>query len=309
MFRAIIYDAEGRDRDIDPTHIDLAAIRDHQLIWTYGDPAGFAAAPLPAPIAAAARTMASANSTFERYDAYYQVSLPQSGHDAPIAFAAGEGWLATLCETMPAFVDAYVDEDKGETLKGALTPATLLAVLIEQHFAALHNQIGEIDSAVDKLDEDVLASRQRKYTLEMLAVLRRRAGRLRKTIAGQRAAIQALSRADFIAALDDDDAHRFERLHRGYERLEDDINRARETVIASFELYAAREAHDTNRLIRALTVVTVITGVIGSIAGVFSMNFHVGFEDTGARGFATVTGSMVALSIIVTLIALRRKWF
>lgn len=309
MFRAIIYDAQGRDRTIDPAQIDLAGVQDHQLIWTFGDAAGFAGAALPPPIAAAARTMAQSEAAFERYGTYYQVTLPQAGHNAAIGFAAGDGWLATSCETMPAFVAAYVDEDKGETLKGALTPETLLAVLIEQHFAALHIAIGEIDTAVDKLDEDVLAARERKHTLEMLAVLRRRASRMRKTIAAQRSAVQALSRADFVATLADEDGHRFERLQRGYERLEDDINRARETVIASFELYAAREAHDTNRLIRALTVVTVITGVVGSIAAIFSMNFKVGFEDTGARGFATVTGCMIALSLVMTLVALRRKWF
>ena len=49
-----------------------------------------------------------------------------------------------------------------------------------------------------------------------------------------------------------------------FERLEDDIARARETMIGSFELYASRVAQDTNQLVKVLTVATVITGIIGT---------------------------------------------
>jgi len=97
-------------------------------------------------------------------------------------------------------------------------------------------------------------------------------------------------------------------VNRLFERLEDDVSRARETVIGSFELYSSRVAQDTNQLVKILTIATVITGVIGAVAGIFGMNFDTPFAHAGLPGFLLVTGAMIAVSAAIVLLALWRRW-
>ena len=124
----------------------------------------------------------------------------------------------------------------------------------------------------------------------------------------QRKVVQGLVAPDFAAHVTDDDRGFLAEVNRLFERLEDDVSRARDTVIGSFELYASRVAQDTNQLLKVLTIATVITGVIGAVAGVFGMNFDTPFAHSGLAGFLVVTGTMVAVSIVIVMLAIWRRW-
>ena len=82
-------------------------------------------------------------------------------------------------------------------------------------------------------------------------------------MAGQRGVIHSFIAPDFLAHISPSDRDSLVEVNRVFERLEDDIGRARETVIGSFELYASRVAQDTNQLLKVLTIATLITGAEG----------------------------------------------
>ena len=86
------------------------------------------------------------------------------------------------------------------------------------------------------------------------------------------------------------------------------VERGREAVVASFELFASKAALETNDLVKALTFVTVIIGYSAAIAGLFGMNFKTSFTESGEWGFHVVLASLAISVVVATLVARRRGW-
>ena len=170
--------------------------------------------------------------------------------DSHLQFVVGKSWVVTMSERRPAFFDEWIDADQGETLKGRMTATAFAAALLMRHFDVFREQIAEVDVAIDHLDETVLRSREKKSLLLTLAALRRRLSRLRVVLKDHRGVVPGLIGPDFLSHVAPSDRDFLVETNRLFERLEDDVGRARETVIGSFELYASRVAQDTNQLIK-----------------------------------------------------------
>ena len=123
-----------------------------------------------------------------------------------------------------------------------------------------------------------------------------------------RGVVPGLIGPDFLSHVAPSDRDFLVETNRLFERLEDDVGRARETVIGSFELYASRVAQDTNQLIKISTIATVITGIVGAVAGIFGMNFDTPIAHSGLEGFLIITGLMVASAAGIVALALWRRW-
>jgi Mg2+ and Co2+ transporter CorA len=183
-----------------------------------------------------------------------------------------------------------------------------MASLLMRHLDGFRDEIATVDIAIDKLDDTILRTREKRSPLMSLAALRRKLADLRAVLKGQRSVIHGLVTPDFLAHVPESDRAFLIEANRVFERLEDDVTRARETVIGSFELYASRVAQDTNQLVKVLTIATVITGVIGAVAGVFGMNFDTPIAHSGFPGFLLVTGAMIAVSVAIIAVALWQRW-
>ena len=216
--------------------------------------------------------------------------------------------MLTTSEQRPKFFDEFLEADQGETLKGRMTATGLMASLLMRHLDGFREEIASVDVAIDKLDEIILQGREKRSPLASLAALRRKLSGLRAVLTGQRSVIHGLIAPEFVAHVAQADRDFLTEVNRVFERLEDDIGRARETVIGSFEIYASRVAQDTNQLVKVLTVATVITGIIGAVAGVFGMNFDTPVAHSGLPGFLVVTGAMILVSVSIVGLALWRRW-
>jgi Mg2+ and Co2+ transporter CorA len=177
-----------------------------------------------------------------------------------------------------------------------------------RHLDGFREEIAGVDVAIDRLDDTILRGREKRSPLTSLAALRRRLASLRIVLKGQRSVIHGLIAPDFLAHVSEPDREFLVEANRLFERLEDDVARARETVIGSFELYASRVAQDTNQLVKVLTIATVITGVIGAVAGIFGMNFDTPIAHSGFVGFLLVSGTMIAVSVGIVAVAILRRW-
>jgi Mg2+ and Co2+ transporters len=120
--------------------------------------------------------------------------------------------------------------------------------------------------------------------------------------------IHSLIGPDFFAHVTSADQPFLVETNRVFERVEDDVARARDTIIGSFELYASRVAQDTNQLLKALTIATVVTEIVGAVAGIFGMNFDTPIAHTGLNGFLLVTGAMLFASVALLAVAFWRRW-
>jgi magnesium transporter len=309
MTRALLYDATGKDREIQLKELKLSKLGTNQLLWidtTWKE----SAAPKNFP-EKIRKSLASADEAgaLEILDDHYRFAVSVRGDDkAKLAFVVGNSWLVTLADERPAFFDDFIEADRGETLKGKMTPTAMAASLLLRHLDEYRADVAGIDSAIDKLDETILRSPEKRAPLTTLAALRRRVSRLRATLSDQRGVIRGLNTPDFLAQVDERDHPYLNQTNRVFERLEDDVVRARETVVGAFELYATRVAQDTNQLVKALTIATVITGIIGAVAGIFGMNFDTPVSHSGLPGFLIVTAGMSAAAIAIIGIAFWRRW-
>lgn len=303
---AILYDAAGHDREVQLDEIDIDGLSNDQLLWV--DLSGPHSSWLPEEMRSALGS-ADDEGSLEIFDHFYRFCIPLRDQSAScLRFAVGHSWVLTASEHRPKFFDEFVEADQGETLKGKMTSTAFMASLLMRHLDGFREQLAAIDVAIDKLDETILRSREKRSPLINLAALRRKLSDLRSALRRQRAVIRGLIAPDFLAHVTNNDRRFLVEANRLFERLEDDVSRARETVIGSFELYASRVAQDTNQLIKVLTIATVITGMIGALAGIFGMNFDTPIAHTGFAGFLFVTGAMISASVAIVAIAIWRRW-
>ena len=304
--RAILYDAGGHDREVRLEEIHIEELAKQQLLWV--DQTGGAAADLPQQMQSALANADEVGS-LEIFDQFYRFCIPTRDHpDFCLRFAVGKSWVLTASEDRPKFFDEFLDADQGETLKGKLTPTAFMAALVMRHLDGFREEIAGVDGAIDKLDDAILRGREKRSPLTALAALRRRLASLRAVLKGHRGVMTGLVSPDFLAHVSEADRDFLVEANRIFERLEDDLGRARETVIGSFDLYASRVAQDTNQLVKVLTIATVITGVIGAVAGIFGMNFDTPVAHSGLPGFLLVTGAMIFVSVGIIAAAIWRRW-
>jgi magnesium transporter len=304
--RSILYDASGHDRAADLQKIKIEELGNEQLLWV--DVAGSKATVLPEQMQSALGSTDEVGS-LEIFDEFYRFCIPLLDPKAScLRFAVGRSWVLTAADDRPKFFDNFVEADQGETLKGRMTATAFMASLLMRHLDGFRDEIATVDIAIDKLDDTILRAREKRSPLMSLAALRRKVADLRAVLKGQRSVIHGLITPDFLAHVSEADRASLIEVNRVFERLEDDVTRARETVIGSFELYASRVAQDTNQLVKVLTIATVITGVIGAVAGVFGMNFDTPIAHSGFPGFLLVTGAMIAVSVAIIAVALWQRW-
>jgi magnesium transporter len=311
MAAAYLYDADGHDQPLDFPEIDFSALSDSQLVWldlTHEELRSTANLP------AIALSMASRRSDdFEISVAQgcysFQFSIPRAdGGTQDMFVAVGPSWIITAEPQRPRVFDQFIESDHGETIKGKLTATAFAASLLARFFDAAHVETAGLEARVDKLDELILRSREKRAPLTELAALRHRLAAIRQRLAPQRSVVYALSRPDFQMEIDPQDHVILTELRTAADRLDDEVARARDSIIGSFGLYAARAGHDTNHLLKALTIVTVVTGVVGAVGGIFGMNFETLFPHTGLDGFIVVTVSSMLLSLAIVAWVMLRKW-
>lgn len=307
--RSILYDAAGHDRECRLSEVNFADLGEDQLLWV--DVSGAEQAlqgGLPEPLKDALPGVDEIKE-LQLFDGFYRFGLPCPDQpEACLQFVVGPTWVVTAGKRRPRFFDEFIEGDRGETLKGKMTPTAFMAALLLRHLDEFREEIATVDASIDKLDETILRGREKRSPLLTLAALRRKLSALRGLLGDQRSVIHALVVPDFLAHVDESNREFLIEVNRMFERLEDDVIRARETVIGSFELYASRVAQDTNQLLKVLTIATVITGVVGAVAGVFGMNFDTPLSHSGLQGFLVVTGVMLAASLAIVVIAFWRRW-
>jgi magnesium transporter len=306
--RAILMDADGEDREIAPLD-DLKNIPDDQIYWLIIE-TDLVGTKIDLLDGISIPNSLSGGVIVEHE--HFRFSVPAAPNDAGLShdvmtFVVGKNWLVTASSGKLPLTENYLENDTGQTLKGSITAAALCVSLMMQQFSQYHEQLAAVDVKIDQIDEQVLRARRSHDPLDMLAVLRRRTARLRTEVANHRAVIAALDRPDFGPEVCDEDRHHLSHLAATYQQLVDRLDRTREAVLASFDLYATRVAQDTNRLLERLTIYTIGVGMIAALAGIFGMNFQIGFFERGEVAFWTIVSVMGAIATITAGLAVARR--
>lgn len=315
MSAAYFYDAHGRDQEISVEEAAHTKLDEHQLVWfdmEASEEAGLVS--LAEELTIPSEVIASRGDKSARgvsaFETLFTFDLVRAAiHHGPVRFIVGETWLVTIRSGPVAYFEDFRERDRGETMLGKLTPLALAGSLIDWHLEEFHNEAEAIQTRLDALDSEILQARTRRSPLVELTRLRRTTARLRTRLEAHRPLVHAMLRPDFGPLAEAPQSDFFHTLEAHYDRAEDALDRVREFVIGSFDLYASRTAQNTNDLVRALTIVTVATGLSAALAGVFGMNFDIPLFHTGQVGFAAVTGATLSIALGIILYARHRDWF
>jgi magnesium transporter len=327
---AYLYDAEGRDREVELNEETLRALGEGRLLWIdlngrNREELGQAARELKLDPASLRNLMKGENSQLENYGAYTQFAVETApatvSGDAGknqangslhggtrVDFVVANGWLLTVHDEVPAFIEAFRSQDKAETTIGTLTSHDFAGSILDAHLEAYFDEIARIESMVDRLDEQALTRPSSASLLGRMVALRRRVSRLRTVLSQQRGVFYGLSRPDLQIVSESGASPHFQVLVGRFERAIDEVEHARDLVVGSFELFATRTAQQTNDLVKALTFLTAVIGLCAAVAGVFGMNFETGFFEAGDTGFYVTIITLGLIILLSTAVARWRGW-
>lgn len=322
--RAVLYDAQGRDREIDVRPGLADELGEHHLLWIDLDARDEArmdalreAVGLPDETM---RLLADDRASAEliRYPDWVHLRLvamqpqdraekgpstaqPQS---APIDVVVARNTVVTVHAGEIAAFDAFLGHIRGDTQLGQLDAAGFLSALVDSVLAVYLELVEAIVRRIDALDEIAIRASGARTFLEEVVRLRRRVAVLRRALAPHRWAFAPLARPDF----------ELEGVGKPWPGIVDSLDRtiaavenARELLIGAFDVYMATSAQRTNDVMKALTILSAILLPAVVLAGVMGMNFKIGFFDNPGN-FWLAIGAMVTLAVVVLGVSRWRGW-
>ena len=327
MLRAYLYDSAGRDREID-LHSALPKLSSQHLLWI--DITGRDANDIERITQLIKldshcrndlrhRSNAFQLKTYGRYLHFNIASLKVEAEDKSnirakpqsvrLDFIVGKLWLITIHDEPLAFLKEFREQDRGDTLIGRLSPSALASSLLDWHLGPYLQASENLEDFCDKLDQRILKGPTNDFAaLPEIVRARTYVSELRALLLPQRSVFYGLSRADVALITGTTTANQFGSLEHHFERAVDIIERGRDLVRGSFDLYSTKIAETTNVLIRRLTFISIMLGAIGAVAGVFGMNFDTPYTHTGVFGFWAVVGTLAFLGAILGVVSRWKHW-
>jgi Mg2+ and Co2+ transporter CorA len=323
--RAVLYDAQGQDREVDVGPELVGELGEHHLLWIDLDGRDeeaiarlvdlFALPDETAKVLASDRAVAQllrySDRVHLRLVAMQASDSEETANKRVAAFGptsidiiVAKNVVITSHQGHVTAFDQFLDHIRGDTALGALNAADFLTVLVDSVLAVYLELVEGIERRIDALDEVALRPGQADTFLREVVVLRRRVAILRRGLAPHRWAFAPLARPDFeLEGLGKPWPGIMDRL----EKAVDTVENARDLLIGAFDVYMASSAQRTNDVMKALTILSAILLPAVVLAGVMGMNFKIGFFDNPAN-FWLAVGAMLTLALVVLGISRWRGW-
>jgi magnesium transporter len=315
--RARLYNAQGADRDIELTARAVNGLTDEKLLWVdvespsadeldlIRDAFGFSQ-----PIMDALASPEHEARLVRSPDAILLSVLSveeQSGKQVPVAVdvVAGRNAVVTVHAAHVSAVEEFESHVSDEAALGRLDAGSFMGGLVDTMLGSFRRQVEEIEEQVDRLDEVALRGNDPANFLERVVALRRRAATLRRILVPQRETFGPLARPDF--ELHEDLGQPWPGLVDRLEKTIGGVERARELLVGSSDIYLAQLGQRSNEVMKALTILSAVLLPAVVLAGVMGMNFKLGFFDN-ADNFWLVAAAMLGLAVLVLGVARLRRW-
>jgi magnesium/cobalt transport protein CorA len=318
---AYLYDAAGADQRVQPEDVDIRKLKDKQLLWIN---VRRREAETLRRVAEAIKledvpfhvvTKPETRPRIENYENFFRFSISsvrmekdKSPETIIIDYIVGRNFVVTVHEGEIEYFEEFRKREKAETNIGELDAESFLATLLDLHIVSYFQAMEEIERRVDRFDESILRRDMdtNKFLADMVK-MRRDVSDLRRWLLPHRDVFYSLTRADFRQIADSNSVDEFLRLNDHFENAVDAIEKARETVLGVFDLYATKSAQMTNIFVQRLTFLTLLTGSLAVIAGILGMNFKADiFEDP--NGFWFTVAGLAVVAFGLTGYAWYRRW-
>jgi Mg2+ and Co2+ transporter CorA len=206
------------------------------------------------------------------------------------------------------FLERFSDRINGDSGLGRLDAAGLAAVFLNEHIASYLRDVEPLEMELESLDIQTMAGRASDdAVLHQLVSVRRRLVQLRRLLAPHRVLYGRLSQPDFALLADSDSPEAFASLAERSEQAMQALETTREMILNSFDIYTTWTAHETNKVMRLLTVASVTLLPPTLLASVMGMN-SLPQALVSSQAFDVTLGVMVVLTGTVLGLARRRRW-
>jgi magnesium transporter len=315
--RARLYNANGEDREVRLAPAIVRKLTNEHLLWvdvSQPDQAGVRklgrTLGFPAHVTAGLEVASDVPRLVRGPDAILLTILtlneePAVLNPVVIDLVAGRNMVVTIHSEDVDSIAAFEEEVEGEVTLGKLDAGTFLAALVDTVLGSFHRSVDAIEREIDELDEQVLRGNEGSGFLAHIVRLRRRTAAIRQLLVAQRESFSPLTRPDF--ELHEELGPPWPALMDRLEKTIESVERARQLLVGSSDLYIARAAQRSGEVMRVLTIISAVLLPAIVLAGVMGMNFELGFFDN-ATNFWIVVAAMLALATLILVVARTRHW-
>jgi magnesium transporter len=219
----------------------------------------------------------------------------------------GENWVVTAHDRPIVVLEDFAARVSGSGDTGSLDGPGFLAALLEWVLGSYTAAFERIEQRLEDFDVQAMRGRGADKDIEKLVAMRLEVGTLRRALAAHRTALVALTHPELEALGDHSSSERFVSLYTRFESTMQEARDAREAIVGAFDVLIARSGHQTNQIMKVLTLVSVILLPGTLVAGVMGMNFEVGLFDTEWL-FWVILAAIIAVAPLTLGIAKTRQW-
>jgi magnesium/cobalt transport protein CorA len=316
--RARLYDARGRDRDIDLA--EEPELAPHRLLWV--DVRGLDRATIE-PVC---RRFGVDDETLEHllepagrpwiedrpgYLFVRVLSVNDAAEDVrteKIDCVVGENWIVTVHQAALLTFELFDESVRADSVFGRLSSNAFLANLLDWQLTTYLRALERFEEDVDELDERLLANDDPgDDLLERVVGLRRWITRLRRALAPHREVFAVMAQPAQIGEEGGDTAEHFRLLLERLQHAIDSAENARDMLLGSFDVFMTQTDQRTNQVMKLLTVVTATALPATVIAGIMGMSVRSSIYASSVA-FWVALGLIAASMIVVLVLARRRRW-
>ncbi|HEV8489530.1 MAG TPA: magnesium transporter CorA family protein [Candidatus Limnocylindrales bacterium] len=316
-YRARLYDADRRDRDVTLTRQLVRSLDDRKILWVYlpardREMVGELSSLLDLPksiVESLAEEHGRARLVRDRSVIHLTVQAIERDQRnfvrREVDLVAGPNFVVSVHEGPVDALERFAGDLPSDTLLGRLDAGSFLAALVDSVIATWFDRIEEVERDIEGLDELALRGPTSNGFLVDVHRLRRRIAFVRRTIVPHREAFAPLVRPDF--ELDERLGRPWPGLVDRLERVIDTAENARDLLVGSLDIYLGRAAQRTNEVMKALTIVSSVLLPSIVLAGIMGMNFKLPFFNEPSNVWL-VLGAMVVLAAGILVAARLRRW-
>ncbi len=219
-------------------------------------------------------------------------------------FFIGENFMITLNKGDKVIKKAFQNSKKDKNIKDsymAKGSGYLLYMLIDDLFDSGFPIVDDIEKHLEKMEKEVFSPGQSQDKLREILALKKDIINFRRTIMPERSIIAMLEHKNdkiipaSLGLYFDDIVDKIEKMWNNLENLQELVNSLQETNESII-------SHNTNNIIRVLTIFSVVLLPLTFITGFYGMNVK-------GLPFATNTSSTIIVSLILVTVLLSMVGF
>jgi magnesium transporter len=219
----------------------------------------------------------------------------------------GKNWVVTAHDRPIPVLEEFAARVSGSGDTGSLDGPSFLAALLEWVLGSYTAAFEEIEQRLEDFDVHAMRGEGADEDIERLVEMRKEVGKLRRALAAHRSALVALTHPELEALGNNASGERFQSLFIRFEATLQEARDARQAIVGSFDVLIARGGHQTNKIMKVLTLTSVILLPGALLAGVMGMNFKVGlFNHPGL--FWVVLAVIIGVAPLTLAMAKLRDW-